>query len=470
VAEQTILLSGSYGHGNTGDEAILSSLVAGLRRRRPGLRILVAAGDTEAVARRHGVEAVPWDDWAAIAEAVRSAGLVLEGGGGLFFDGGTFDPRDLLRNGAPDLAHYASLPLLARICRTPLFLCACGVGPLAGAAGRRAVRLAFALSRGATVRDAESRELLESIGFSPERVEVTADPAFAMPAIAAGEAAALLASRGIDPGRPVLAVAPRAWAEPDGASWEGALARGIAEFARREGFQVLLLCLHPGHDDGPVERLARELALFSPAVLGPAAPEQIAGAVARCDLLTGMRLHSILFAVAAGTPAVALSYAPKVRALMRRTGHEELCLELSAVAAGLPGALSDAWARREEIRGDFRRAARGLRSEAERNLDLALAALDAPESRAPELSSEETAMLEELLGAALAGRIAEIREKNRLAARTMELSDWGRSLSREVASRDETIRSLQAELHGKVAECNEVIRGLQDELRRKDET
>ena len=65
--------------------------------------------------------------------------------------------------------------------------------------------------------------------------------------------------------------------------------------------------------------------------------------IARADLLVGMRLHSLLFAVLGATAAVALAYDPKVRSLARRAGHEELCLDLTELDR-LPAVLADAWA------------------------------------------------------------------------------------------------------------------------------
>jgi polysaccharide pyruvyl transferase CsaB len=418
-----VLIAGSYGQGNTGDEAILAALLAGLRARRPGLHLQVVSGDAAATAAQHGVEALYWGDWAGIAEALDAADLLILGGGGIFFDYWGFDPRRLLENEAPDLAHYASFPLLAGLAGRPLLICAVGVGPLFTPEGREAVRLAFALAARASVRDTGSKALLEEIGVPGGRVEVTADPAFSL--VPAGEARAkeLLAGLGLGE-RPLLGVTPRPWdVAVSQEAWETGLAAALAGFAQPAGAQILLIPFHAGYDDASLERLREKLRAAGMSagmsagdvrILPPGcSPQEIAAVIGRCDLLVGLRLHSILFALLSGTPAVALAYDPKVRSLARLAGHEELCLDLSDLS-GLEDALAGAWARRGELRRDFLATAARLKRDAGRNVDLALELLDgAPGvSGPPALSREDQEAFRRLAGQALGGRLRDVARRD----------------------------------------------------------
>jgi polysaccharide pyruvyl transferase CsaB len=418
-----VLIAGSYGQGNTGDEAILAALLAGLRARRPGLHLQVVSGDVAATVAQHGVEALYWGDWARLADALDAADLLILGGGGIFFDYWGFDPRRLLENEAPDLAHYASFPLLAGLAGKPLLICAVGVGPLFTPEGREAVRLAFALAARASVRDAESKALLEEIGVPDGRVEVTADPAFAL--VAAGEARAkeLLAGLGLGE-RPLLGVTPRPWdVAVSQEAWETGLAAALAGFAQPAGAQILLLPFHAGYDDASLERLRAKLRAAGMSagmsagdvrILPPGcSPQDIAAVIGRCDLLVGLRLHSILFALLSGTPAVALAYDPKVRSLACLAGHEELCLELSDLS-GLGDALAGAWARRGELRRDFLATANRLKLAAGRNVDLALELLDSVSGLpgSPALSREDQEAFRRLAGFALGGRLRDVASRD----------------------------------------------------------
>src|SRR5687768_69588 len=97
-------------------------------------------------------------------------------------------------------------------------LYAVGVGPLRTAEGRELARTAAAAVDVATVRDEESRDLLAAIGVDGEtvaRIEVSADPAFALPDAAPADDEAWRAL-GLDPQRPTVGVSLRHWPPVDG--------------------------------------------------------------------------------------------------------------------------------------------------------------------------------------------------------------------------------------------------------------
>ncbi len=77
------LLSGYYGFGNLGDEALLSVIVRTLRRRHAHCEIDVLSGDVEETARTYGVVATPRADPQAVRRAIAAADVVISGGGGL---------------------------------------------------------------------------------------------------------------------------------------------------------------------------------------------------------------------------------------------------------------------------------------------------------------------------------------------------------------------------------------------------
>ena len=52
------LVSGYYGEGNLGDEAILAAMLRDLRRHDPAAEVTVLSFDPADTARRHGVEAI----------------------------------------------------------------------------------------------------------------------------------------------------------------------------------------------------------------------------------------------------------------------------------------------------------------------------------------------------------------------------------------------------------------------------
>ncbi len=426
-----ILITGSYGQGNTGDEAVLTAILDQLRRRMPDARLVVVAGDTETIRRQFGVETVWWGDWAGIAQAVRQSDMVIQGGGGIFFDYSGFHPWKLFENGAPDLAHYGGFSLLANLYGKPFMVYGVGVGPLITDAGREMVKVAHSLADKITVRDVESKSSLEELGIESNRIEVTADPAFSMRPVDEGRARRILSEHGIDCSRPVIAVTARPWDyEITQSDWERSLAEPISELAHSKQAQILLIPFHKGYDDGPLLRIREQLTASEVFVLGNVpgnvlgnqyAPNEIAGVIGACDLLIGMRLHSILFAILTATPAIALAYDPKVRSLARRIEHEEICVDLADLSK-LKDVIDNVWERREELSRDFARAGVEMGLLSERNADLACELLNG--GLAGALSRDEHRDGHgDMFADAFYGRLQAVRVRDRMLAKQFEAGE-----------------------------------------------
>ena len=111
-------ITGSYGGLNLGDEAILQSIVAQLRKDLP-VEITVFSRDAEDTKRRHGVErAIPVRKLsrAEVTPEIERLDLLILGGGGILYDA---DARVYLREVA-----------IAREKRVPVMVYAIGAGPL----------------------------------------------------------------------------------------------------------------------------------------------------------------------------------------------------------------------------------------------------------------------------------------------------------------------------------------------------
>ncbi len=92
-----VLLSGYYGFGNLGDEALLEVIVAQLRTRFPALTIDVLSATPEATASKFGVEATARWNPRLVREAIERSDVVLSGGGGLLAERNEPAQRALLR-------------------------------------------------------------------------------------------------------------------------------------------------------------------------------------------------------------------------------------------------------------------------------------------------------------------------------------------------------------------------------------
>ncbi len=161
-----VLLSGYYGFGNLGDEALLEVIVTQLRRRFPGITIDVLSSRPEETASAYGVEATPRWNGRAVRAAIAKADAVLSGGGGLLQSA----------TSVRSAYYYAAILREAVKQRRRSMIFAQSIGPL-DALGRFIVkRFCRGVDR-ATVRDARSVQLLQTL-LPGTPVEQTADPVF----------------------------------------------------------------------------------------------------------------------------------------------------------------------------------------------------------------------------------------------------------------------------------------------------
>ena len=297
------LLCGYYGCGNLGDEAVLGGIVNSWAQQFGDSNGLVAlSGAPASTETSHGIRAVPRMDVRAVRAAIAETDVAVSGGGSLFQDATSV--RSLL--------YYAGYLWLARRMGRPAVIYAQGVGPLRRPLSRTITAAAGRTAALVTVRDVESAELVRRIGGAAARLEVTADPAFALPERPQTEPSGGLA---------VLAL--RTW----GSVRTPADAAESVRAVRAEGLhRVALLAMHAGED----ETLAREAAALAGDGCFVAQVPDVGSALGlvRCaDLVVAMRLHALVFAVMSATPVVALSYDPKVKSFMSSARLSAYCTE-----------------------------------------------------------------------------------------------------------------------------------------------
>ncbi len=405
---RTAVLAGYYGFGNTGDEAILTAILAGLRRRAPETAFAVVSGDPESTARRHDVEAIPWRDVAALSQRIGESDLVLVGGGGLFQDYWGLDTSTLLTPRHGEIAFYTAPAVLAALAKKPVVLYGLGVGPLRSPEARRYVLAAADTAVHLSVRDEASRDLLVEIGVPGPRVRLSADPAFALePAAKTPGPGDLCRQLGVEPRGAVVALALRPWSigvEP--AAWEAQVVAALDRFLEREKATLLFVPLEksPWTDKDDFELSARLAASLSHSgraavltePLSPVATAQILGS---CDLVLGMRLHSLVFAASGGVPCVGLAYDPKVSSLLARLGVSPMGIGLTELTAeALSAKLQSALGGAPDLSRKLTESARGLRALAEEDLDRAGRILADPPA-APPLTERVMSLFDDALQA-----------------------------------------------------------------------
>ena len=319
-----VLVAGWVGSTNLGDELVL----AGVRQLLhatfgPTVRIAAVSVDPAATRRAHGIAAIDHRRPDRIAAAVRSADLMVLGGGGLIQD----------ETSPFNLPYHLSRAWIAEAVATPWIGLGLGVGRLHTPLGRR---LATTLRRATavTVRDAPSLALLDGIGVAgqlgADAVVHLAAPDDAQPQVEVEGTVAPVPAH--SPPQDVLTVSLRPWSGPGGllpvgwrrsdrergAAFVPAIAAALDRAHARTGLPVRFVALQTDRD----AELHAQVAARMSAPTQQVVPDlhSVLAEVGRGRAVIAMRYHAALAATLAGRPSVLIDYSPKVEALAAQLG------------------------------------------------------------------------------------------------------------------------------------------------------
>jgi polysaccharide pyruvyl transferase CsaB len=349
-------ITGSYGGLNLGDEAILQSIIAQLRKDVPRVEITVFSRDADDTRRRHGVErAVPVRKLsrAEVLPEVERLDLLILGGGGILYDA---DARTYLRE--VSLAREKHIPVMAY---------AIGAGPLNHAAAQAAVRDNLADAVVVTVREKSAHRVLEEAGLHRD-VVVTADPALLLRPEPLPRG--VLKHEGLEGRRRLIGMSVRepgvAAPDLDEKVYHALLANAADFIVDRYDADVVFVpmersVLDTQHSHAVIAKMLR--AQRATVLKGEYTSGQVLSWMGKFDFALGMRLHFLIFAAIQGTPFVALPYSGKVSGFLEALGLPAPPLNL--VNAGrLIAYLDESWDRRRSMRTQIAQALPALQERA----------------------------------------------------------------------------------------------------------
>jgi polysaccharide pyruvyl transferase CsaB len=352
-----LLLSGYYGFGNLGDEALLEVIVSRMRRRFPQLDIEVLSAAPVATAAAFGVAGVPRWRWRCVRDAIARSDVVISGGGGLLQNATS------LRS----LIYYAAILREAIRSKRKTMVFAQSIGPL-DKLGRFVVRT-FCRGLGcATVRDEPSRTLLHAL-VPRTPIERTADPVFLYEA---GDERFDLSLEGLGArSEPYAVVSVRKCTALRSA--QPVIARAVDRLAQRHGIRVAFVPLG-GIADAEVSSAVIRLCSTAPVLL-PESPLAKAAAIVRgASVVIGMRLHALILAARYAVPFLAIPYDPKIAALCADLEYPLDPLwrpDLPRPAESATDALVDRLiAQRDALSAELARRLSAVQTLAERNFDV----------------------------------------------------------------------------------------------------
>lgn len=302
---KTIVLSGYYGFRNSGDEAVLKSILLALQEEglTSGVDIkpVVLSIDPAWTSRTYGVESVHRMKLGRVRKAIKNSDGLISGGGSLLQDA----------TGLKTIPYYLGIIKLAQWLGKPTFVYAQGIGPVQRKMFYPLIASVLRRCDYLSVRDTESAALLREMGVrGKEAVQVVPDPVMGL--TLEGDDSEASAPEVL----PIVGVSVRFWNKARTDLTQ--LAEGLALLCRRRPLHIRFLPFHiPGDDEasrfvlkqlGNVEELGCTVSIASEVEH----PQEMLREVSRCSLLVGMRLHSLIYAASQQVPLLGVSYDPKI--------------------------------------------------------------------------------------------------------------------------------------------------------------
>lgn len=339
-----ILLLGGDSDANVGDTAILKSLYQCISSARAGVRVSVLSNrpgfaellDSGSAGSRAGLVVLPRGPggFASLLRAAPGQHLIMVGGGGLFQDD---DSRI-------KMPYWAARIAMLRALNSRIVGHSLGAGPLDHAESRGCARMACGALRSVSVRDRfAQRWLSASIGRD---VAVVPDPAFMLEPASSQAAREFVRSLGLNPQRPLIAVALRRWfhrrggfiphrlragagldrgeGEAQMTSLREDLASALRALSRRFDASVLLMPSYHAAHEGDVHECSQLLARLDgvaarvASISNPALYKAVAGL---CLVMISARMHPLILSASMGVPIVALAYNGKFEGLFDLLGR-----------------------------------------------------------------------------------------------------------------------------------------------------
>lgn len=297
------VISGYYGYGNLGDDAILIAISRQLKERELPVALTVLSRKPEATEKEYGIRAVhrflPW----AVLRALKGCDILISGGGSLLQD----------RTSTRSLLYYLAVIRLAKFMRKPVFLFANGIGPITRPANRKRVRRSLKYCDMITLRDEESLGTLYDLGLETQGIHVTGDPAFSLKG--KGQGKFYLQNCGVPVEGNLVGVSARSVSGQEGFSQE--LASFCDRLVREQQKTVVFFVMQASEDEEFSRQIQGLMEERSYLVKTPGEPEKMLAILHEMDILVSMRLHTIIFAAVEGVPTLGCIYDPKVSALLR---------------------------------------------------------------------------------------------------------------------------------------------------------
>lgn len=297
-----VVISGYYGFGNFGDEAILSVLVQKLKQM--GFEIVVLSSNPRKTSMDYFVNSIYSFDFYQVAGLLKQSDILISGGGSLLQD----------VTSIKSLIYYLWVIFTALRYRKKVIIFAQGIGPINNKIAKFITGKILKHCTYVSVRDAKSHALLTSLGV---KSELLCDPIFSLDFKRFRQ-------------KGTIGIQLR-----DFPTMNDNLLYKLARQIVKDFFDkdIKIFSFQDSIDLEVCRKFQKIMSSLNPnihtEVVSGLSNEQIIDKIARLEYMLAMRFHALVVALKAGVKAAAVNYDTKVQKLAEEAGLPIISMDAS---------------------------------------------------------------------------------------------------------------------------------------------
>ena len=299
------MISGFYGAGNVGDEAILEAMLTRIFNNHKDATCYVISKNQKATKRDHKVETIGRNDFSGFFKHLLSTDVLISGGGSLLQD----------VTSKKSLAYYIGVIFSGVVFRKKIMLYSHGIGPINSKAYKRLVGFLLNI----TVREEKSKGDLIDMKVKADKIHVTADPVIDFDISKIDSRERINKSYSFDDSKANIGISIKSKCMLDSREKIDDFKEMLLKLSK--SYNIILLPFYFNEDikvineimDQEFQEIIESSEDINIVTLDrEASYKEIIDIVCSLDILVGERLHSLIFAAAAEVPLIGISYDPKI--------------------------------------------------------------------------------------------------------------------------------------------------------------
>lgn len=348
------VISGYYGFENSGDDALLLTIIRQIKTDYPDAEITVLSKSPKKTKSFYGVNSVNRYNPFALLWQISRCDLFISGGGTLIQD----------ETSTKSLFYYLTLIRVALFFKKKVMLYANGIGPLTSFKNIEKTKNILNRVDLITLRDSKSLSELEHIGVDKPRTELTADPVFLLEAD--GSADKIFETYNIPADKKIMCVSVREW-KGNPADFVNVMADFCDYASEKYDIYTVLLSMQAGRDYEISRKIKNKMRNPATVVSGKYPFETLLSFMGEMYLCVGMRLHSIIYSAKNSVPSIGIVYDPKVRNFLDYIGEKRF-IDISGINSyKLCKMLDETCEQYDEIKSRLKFEMRNMCKKAENN-------------------------------------------------------------------------------------------------------